>query len=92
MTKSNDIPEDLNPPPPRTREAPATKAGEIPIGGGSTPDPADPATEDPLHHLDDLPGVSESPPSPGQGEPEPAPTPPPPPPEPPPPPASRRTL
>lgn len=63
------------------------KLGEIPAGGGSTPDPADPATTDPLGHLDDLPGVSEEAPTPGEGWPDTAPIDPPP--EPPPPPAAR---
>lgn len=66
----------------------AEAKGAIPAGGGSTPDPNDPAVTDPLGHLDDLPGVSESPPTPGAGLPPtdevPAPEPPPPPPPPPP--------
>jgi len=43
------------------------QAGEIPPGGGSTPIPDDPAVTDPLGHLEDLPGVSEEPPTPGEG-------------------------
>ena len=66
--------------------------GGIPLGGGSTPDPNDPAVLDPLAHLDDLPGVSETPPEPGEGLPETPPAPEPPPPEPPPPPAARETI
>ena len=52
-------------------------------GGGSTPVPDDPAVTNPLGHLDDLPGMSESPPTPGAGLPDevvPAPEPPAPPP------------
>ena len=60
--------------------------GSIPPGAGSAPMADDPATLDPLGHLDDLPGVTETPPSPGEGLPDAAPAPEPPPPEPPPPP------
>jgi hypothetical protein len=68
------------------------EGNSVPAGGGSTPDPNDPATVDPLGHLDDLPGVSEEPPSPGEGDiptDEIPPAPEPPPPEAPPP-ASRK--
>lgn len=60
-------------------DARAEDDGSIPPGAGSWPIPNDPAVIDPLGHLDDLPGVTETPPVPGAGLPEEAPTPPPPP-------------
>lgn len=81
-TKPNDLP----PPPGEVAE----QAAKYPLGGGSTPDPNDPAVLDPLGHLEDLPGVSESPPEPGEGSPPTEEIPAPEPPSPPPPPAATR--
>jgi hypothetical protein len=50
--------------------------GAVPLGGGSTPVPDDPAVANPLGHLRNLPGTSESDPTPGQGLPDAAPAPP----------------
>jgi hypothetical protein len=67
---------------PMTKTITPAAAEEIPPGGGSAPIPDDPAVVDPLGHLRDLPGVSESEGTPGAGLPEQAPAPPPPPPPP----------